>query len=334
LGAYFRHKLPETPRFTAHVKGDYEKASRDIHTVMSENAIVKSEPDVAMSNPNDTVGIRPLLANNLRLSVRVASVQSHGPSSHTAYSEDSLLIPKQEETVDWDSFKEHYSQWKNFKILLGCSLSWFFLDIAFYGLGLNQATVLGAIGFAPPTNQPYANLHTIAAGNCIINLLGAIPGYYFTVAFVEKMGRVKIQLMGFTILTIIFIILAVAYDPLTTNYLWLFIMLYCIAQFFFNFGPNTTTFIVPGEIFPTKYRTTSHGICAATGKLGAILSAYGFTSLNDSCGVGCFLAFLGACMFLGLLASLVIPETAGVTLEDLAKGIYKPVWGKATSTIK
>lgn len=37
-------------------------------------------------------------------------------------------------------------------------------------------------------------------------------------------------------------------------------------------GPNTTTYIIPAEVFPTRYRATAHGISAAFGKLGAVLS--------------------------------------------------------------
>lgn len=48
--------------------------------------------------------------------------------------------------------------------------------------------------------------------------------------------------------------------------------LLCLANFFQNFGPNTTTFIVPGEVFPTRYRSTAHGISAASGKLGAVIA--------------------------------------------------------------
>ena len=43
-------------------------------------------------------------------------------------------------------------------------------------------------------------------------------------------------------------------------------------QLFSEFGPNTTTFIVPGEVFPTRYRSTGHGISAASGKVGAIIA--------------------------------------------------------------
>ena len=48
-----------------------------------------------------------------------------------------------------------------------------------------------------------------------------------------------------------------------------FVTFYCLANFF-NFGPNVTTFIIPGEIFPTRYRSTAHGITAACGKLGFV----------------------------------------------------------------
>ena len=49
------------------------------------------------------------------------------------------------------------------------------------------------------------------------------------------------------------------------------------ATFFFsNFGPNATTFILPAELFPTAWKSTAHGICAASGKAGAIVGAFGF----------------------------------------------------------
>jgi PHS family inorganic phosphate transporter-like MFS transporter len=61
-----------------------------------------------------------------------------------------------------------------------------------------------------------------------------------------------------------------------------FVALYCLANFFANFGPNVTTFIIPGEIFPTRYRSTAHGITAACGKLGAIVSQIIFFRVGSS----------------------------------------------------
>lgn len=46
-----------------------------------------------------------------------------------------------------------------------------------------------------------------------------------------------------------------------------------------NFGPNTTTFVIPGEIYPAEVRATCHGISAACGKLGAATGAYFFPIL-------------------------------------------------------
>ena len=57
--------------------------------------------------------------------------------------------------------------------------------------------------------------------------------------------------------------------------------LYCIANFFLNFGPNTTTFVVPGEVFPTRYRTTAYGITAACGKLGAVIAQILLATAGD-----------------------------------------------------
>ncbi|XWS15108.1 hypothetical protein CRYUN_Cryun35bG0065800 [Craigia yunnanensis] len=37
-----------------------------------------------------------------------------------------------------------------------------------------------------------------------------------------------------------------------------FVVRYGLAFFFANFGPNSTTFVVPAEIFPARFRSTCH----------------------------------------------------------------------------
>lgn len=101
-----------------------------------------------------------------------------------------------------------------------------------------------------------------------------------------------------------------------------FVFLYCMANFFQNFGPNTTTFIVPGEVFPTRYRSTGHGISAASGKLGAIVAQVGFSRLKDIGGPNQFvkhiLEIFALFMLTGVFSTMLIPETKGRTLEDLS----------------
>ena len=50
-----------------------------------------------------------------------------------------------------------------------------------------------------------------------------------------------------------------------------FYSLYGLSFFFCNMGPNTTTFVIPSEIFPTSIRASAHGVSAAAGKVGAAI---------------------------------------------------------------
>ncbi|GLJ42419.1 hypothetical protein SUGI_0878940 [Cryptomeria japonica] len=60
-----------------------------------------------------------------------------------------------------------------------------------------------------------------------------------------------------------------------------FVVMYWLTFFFANFGPNSTTFIVPAELFPARFWSTCHGLSAAMGKLGAIIGAFGVGYLAD-----------------------------------------------------
>jgi len=129
--------------------------------------------------------------------------------------------------------------------------------------------------------------------------------------------------MGFVLLTLIFAAMGFGYDKMVNHgSKGAFVFLYCLANFFQNFGPNTTTFIVPGEVFPTRYRSTGHGISAASGKLGAIVAQVGFSRLKDIGGPNHFvkhiLEIFAFFMLTGVFSTMLIPETKGRTLEDLS----------------
>lgn len=194
---------------------------------------------------------------------------------------------------------------------------------AFYGVGLNNSTILQAIGFGSDTTTVYHYYMNIATGNIILVCAGAIPGYWVTVALVDTIGRKTIQLMGFTLLTIIFCIMGFGYHKIGNGGLF---ACYILANFFFNFGPNSTTFIVPGECFPTRYRSTSHGISAASGKVGAIIAQVligplrtrGATPDNSSPWLNHVLEIFALFMLCGIFTTLLIPETKRKTLEQLA----------------
>jgi phosphate:H+ symporter len=221
-------------------------------------------------------------------------------------------------------FWAYFRQPKNAKVLFGTASTWFLLDIAFYGLGLNNSIILSAIGFSSkPT--PWETLWSNAVGQIIISALGSVPGYYLTVFTVEKMGRRTIQIMGFAMCTILFAILAGLYHQLLNSSMPGFIAIFTLAQLFQNWGANATTFIIPGEVFPTKVRASAHGISAACGKAGAILASFAFNVVveigDTTSGQHAFLpqtlGIFAGVMFLGLIITIIcIPESKGKDLEE------------------
>jgi PHS family inorganic phosphate transporter-like MFS transporter len=299
IALYFRLTIPETPRFTMDIERNVQQASTDIENFLAEGNSY-ADPDAIVQR---------------------------------------VQAPK----ASFADFRHYFSQWQNMKIIIGTAYSWFALDIAFYGLGLNSSIILQAIGFGGTTPKngvgAYETLKNVSVGNIMLSLAGLLPGYYASFFVIDTWGRKPIQFMGFTMLTIIFIIMGFGFDKLnsTPNKKKAFVFLYCLANFFQNFGPNVTTFVVPGEVFPTRYRSTAHGISAASGKLGAILAQVGFARLENIGGTNHFiqhiLEIFAFFMLTGIISTSLLPETKGKTLEDLSnerqdgflKGVVAPV---------
>lgn len=140
-------------------------------------------------------------------------------------------------------FVQYFSKPKHALQLFGCAFSWFLVDVAFYGINLNQSIILADIGYATG-KTPYEYLLKNAEGNLIIAVAGYVPGYFITIALIEILGRKWIQIQGFLVTALMFAILAGAPNLGSGSRFALIV----IAQLFFNFGPNATTFIVPGEV--------------------------------------------------------------------------------------
>jgi PHS family inorganic phosphate transporter-like MFS transporter len=181
---------------------------------------------------------------------------------------------------------------------------------------------MAIMGFEKGDNL-YVYLRNTATGQIVLICAGALPGYWLTVFTVDKLGRKPIQIAGFGILTIIFCILGFAWQHLTKKHL---LILYVLAQFFFNFGPNATTFITPAEIFPTRVRSTAHGFSAGMGKLGAVFAQIFFAPMikrgathdNPTPWIHGVMTIFALFMFLGMLTSFLVPESKGARLEELA----------------
>ncbi|XP_020222935.1 inorganic phosphate transporter 1-4 [Cajanus cajan] len=205
--------------------------------------------------------------------------------------------------------------------LVGTCTTWFLLDIAYYSQNLFQKDIFSAIGWIAEakTMSAIEEVYKIARAQTLIALCSTVPGYWFTVALIDKIGRFSIQLMGFFFMTVFMFALAIPYHHWTMkgNHIG-FVVMYSLTFFFSNFGPNATTFVVPAEIFPARLRSTCHGISAAAGKAGAMVGAFGFQFAENGIGVRNTLIILGAVNFLGMVFTFLVPESKGKSLEEMS----------------
>lgn len=298
VALYFRLTIPESPRYTLDISYDLNKGTADISKFVSGE---HGNADLDQ------------IARLERAPTAVEAVDIQAPKA------------------SFKDFCRHFGQWKYGKILLGTAGSWFCLDVAFYGLGLNTAVILQAIGYAGSENI-YTKLYNTAVGNLILICAGSLPGYWVSVFTMDTIGRKPIQLFGFFILTVLFCVIGFAYHRLSDHGL---LGIYVVCQFFQNFGPNTTTFVVPGECFPTRYRSSAHGISAAAGKVGAIIAQTALGTLIDhncardgkkkNCWLPHVMEIFALFMLVGLFLSFLIPETKRMTLEEVTEKYHDEI---------
>ncbi len=111
------------------------------------------------------------------------------------------------------------------------------------------------------------------------------------------------------------------------------IALFALSQFTLNFGPTVMVFLLPVELFPTRVRGSSHGIAAASGKVGAVVTAFSFGNINQTLGLRGALGLFAGVMVLVAICGLWIPETKGMTLEQIEAGVlYGDVMDETTSS--
>ncbi|CZR68276.1 uncharacterized protein PAC_18175 [Phialocephala subalpina] len=219
----------------------------------------------------------------------------------------------------WIDFRDYFSDIRHAKVLFATSACWFLFDIAFYGINLSQSIILNQIGFGKG-KTPWQTLQNLAVGNIIASAAGFLPGYYAAIPVIDVLGRVRQQFLGCILVAILYAI-------------WAGVANIAPSGFFLNCGPTATTFLIPVEVFPTRVRSTAHGISAASGKSGAVLTTFTFGSVTNAIGVQGVLGILSGVIFLTALVTLMIPETRGMSLEEIESGAFygEVIAGQASS---
>ena len=86
---------------------------------------------------------------------------------------------------------------------------------------------------------------------------------------------------------------------------------------------SVLNFLVPGEVYPTRFRSTAHGVSAAAGKIGAVLAQGLIGPLRNKGGTNQWLnhvmEIFALFMVCSVFTTLLIPDTKRQSLEGLAE---------------
>jgi MFS family permease len=198
--------------------------------------------------------------------------------------------------------------------LIGASLAWLLFDFVYYGNTISSPVIVKLV-------SPHASLIGQTAIVLAIFAVAALPGYPLAAATIDRIGRKLLQNAGFLVMAVAFGCLWLV--PGATTTLLPFLLLFGATYFFSEFGPNTTTFVYPAEIFPVRVRTTCHGIATAAGKIGAFVGTYVLTWLLPVIGLAETSAIVAGVSLLGLVATAaLLPEPKGASLENFTENRF------------
>lgn len=161
--------------------------------------------------------------------------------------------------------------------LIGTAGTWCLFDVLFYGNTLFQPIVVEAAFGSAESDSPIHVLQKTAIDSLILTSI-ALPGYAMAGLLIGKRTCCVLQtpryvmLQGFAAMSVLYFAIGSNWAYLR-HYPVLLVSLYGLTFFFANYGPNTTTFILPSLLYSPECRSTLNGISAASGKLGALMGA-------------------------------------------------------------
>ena len=211
---------------------------------------------------------------------------------------------------------------KNLRATIFASVPWFLQDLGTYGIGIFTPTILAAsIGKAADhvrsTSDLIGNDILAAKGSALITAL-LIVGIAFAVVLADRVGRIKLQIVGFVGCAAGLLLASLSVDVAGEAKIVLVFAGFMLFDFMTNLGPNAQTYLLAGEVFPTEVRGMGAGFAAAFAKIGAVLTAFFFPILLVAIGTRWLLYGLIVTSILGAVVTWFYRiETTGVKLDRI-----------------
>jgi putative MFS transporter len=248
----------------------------------------------------------PQYPSNIVLSQKAAAGESHGGGSF------------------FSLFSKRYR-----RATILASVPWFLQDLSTYGIGIFTPTILAAaLGKKSDHVRSLSDLIAsdilAARGAAMITLL-LIVGIAFAVVLADKLGRIRLQIIGFIGCAVGLFLASLSVDVSGGLKIVLIFSGFMLFNFMTNLGPNAQTYLLSGEVFPTAIRGTGAGFAAAFAKIGAVATAFLFPILLVTIGTRFLLYGLVVASVLGAIVTWSFRiETTGVNLDRIGEAASEP----------
>ena len=228
--------------------------------------------------------------------------------------------PKPEKSPAWHSHLSSYAELfskKNLKKTILITVPWFFMDFAFYGVGIFTPILIAAMIGTQGAGLNFIAQDFYSTEYTVLLDVFLVIGFVLNILFIERIGRIRLQLAGFIGMAAGMFILAASQSGSQTIIALAFVGfgLFNLLQ---NLGPNATTFLLPAELFSTRLRATAHGFAAGLAKVGAACGIIFVPLMTASYGIRYTVIFMGViCIFAFVVTWLTRIDMTGRSLEEI-----------------
>ncbi len=266
--------------------------------------------------------LRRRMPESPRFLAQVRGADKQAAAGLKSFAGDEVATPDEKEPTKRLSLGAMLSQGRYWRLLLGTAGGWALFDYAYYGNSISLPLVIKSVA-------PHATDITSIAWSLIIFAIAAVPGYILAFMTIDKIGHRRLQWIGFLVMGLAFG--AIGIVPNLTHDILPFLLIFGLSYFFAEFGPNTTTFVLAAEVYPTSVRATGHGLSAGVAKFGAFIGVFAFPLLVKALGLNGTLTITFVFAMIGVLLTLLLPEPAGRSLEDISPVESTPSYSKTAS---
>ncbi|PHQ78182.1 MAG: hypothetical protein COB66_09410 [Coxiella sp. (in: Bacteria)] len=218
---------------------------------------------------------------------------------------------------------------KFYKQTLLVCITWFLMDISYYGIGIFTPSLMQALHFQ--TQGDFFQQIMFVSKETVFANIFILIGAFLAIKLIERVGRIKLQSQGFLWVTIGLLIMCTSQLFASAPLLHLVCILagFAIFNFFINAGPGATTYLIPAEVYPTQLRGKGHGFATAFAKAGAALGIFTLPLLQHRLGATTTVLIIAGTTFLGFaLTAYLGHETKGKSLEEINEDLSQNTTSK------